>query len=500
MIVTLLPLILAAGLLAAVATGALPFDQGVMGLVLLLCPGADRFLPLLREVLGRRHAIARGADSAAVLDTSRIRLFTGGRRSGLTHTVIERAKAQGPFVLIVPAESEDVPAGAARTLFAHGDSCDFENTLLAALRETGAGLVVVSEAQHIAAPFVMRLLPLLADRIRELWIEGHPPTMADGAWFADLARQIPPEVIQPPLPAELSLVPLVAGAARLLGEQHGRDRLLPLTAEGLQVALGQKADLAEYREGFRAAADPAWLAKIGALLVLLLTGLVACYASLHTAQLRDLQTQAEQWCKRDAAACAAARTCKDAAVQASRAWTKAAEQRVADKEALARGETLASPTALQDLETAAKGLETKARTACDPANARGPDGRLLMQDARVLVNGTVETLADPPDAAGVHRDPKQADGGGAPQPAPTACRDNLCGDPLFGEAYCSCHGAGELRRCWASKQRCEQDAACCSARGDCQGTATGEDTCSRQVRALSTDSADGGDAGVPHGG
>lgn len=58
MLVTLLPLILAAGLLAAVATGALPFDQGVLGLLLLLCPGADRFLPLLRVVLGRGAAPA----------------------------------------------------------------------------------------------------------------------------------------------------------------------------------------------------------------------------------------------------------------------------------------------------------------------------------------------------------------------------------------------------------------------------------------------------------
>ncbi len=235
------------------------------------------------------------------------------------------------------------------------------------------------------------------------------------------------------------------------------------------------------------------LLLLGAL-ALVLTG---CYASRHTAQLRDLQDQAERWCRRDAAACDAARSCKDAAVSASKAWTKAAEQRVADKEALARGETLASPAALKELETAAKELEVKARTACDPANARGPDGRLLMQDARVLVDGTVETLADPPDAAVVHRDLKQADGGGAPQPAPAACRDNLCGDPMFGEAYCSCHGAGELQRCWASKQHCEQDVACCSARGDCRGTAGGEDACSRQVRALNTDSSD---AGVPHGG
>mgnify|MGYP006905632481 CR=1 FL=1 len=47
-----------AGVLAALATGALPADQGIMGLVLLLCPGADRFLPLLREVLGRGPVLA----------------------------------------------------------------------------------------------------------------------------------------------------------------------------------------------------------------------------------------------------------------------------------------------------------------------------------------------------------------------------------------------------------------------------------------------------------
>jgi len=56
--VTLLPVILAAGLLAALATGALPPGQGALGLVLLLCPGADRFLPILREMRGRGPALA----------------------------------------------------------------------------------------------------------------------------------------------------------------------------------------------------------------------------------------------------------------------------------------------------------------------------------------------------------------------------------------------------------------------------------------------------------
>jgi hypothetical protein len=63
-----------------------------------------------------------------------------------------------------------------------------------------------------------------------------------------------------------------------------------------------------------------------------------------------------------------------------------------------------------------------------------------------------------------------------------SCADDLCGGAA--ESICSCHGAGESQRCWSTVQRCQQDAACCSARGDCKGTTAGEDTCSRQVRAL----------------
>lgn len=98
-------------------------------------------------------------------------------------------------------------------------------------------------------------------------------------------------------------------------------------------------------------------------------------------------------------------------------------------------------------------------------------------------------LADPPDAAVVHRD-AQPDN---PPDAGPVCVSGGCGL----DEFCVCHGEGARRRCWGTQQRCEQDVACCSARGDCQGTAAGEDTCSRQVRALSMDSSD---AGVIHGG
>ena len=67
-----------------------------------------------------------------------------------------------------------------------------------------------------------------------------------------------------------------------------------------------------------------------------------------------------------------------------------------------------------------------------------------------------------------------------PVPVVSRCQDSLCG----WDTICSCHGTDPTERCWGTKERCEQDAACCSARGDCKGTTAGEDTCSREVRAI----------------
>lgn len=143
-------------------------------------------------------------------------------------------------------------------------------------------------------------------------------------------------------------------------------------------------------------------------LIILAAVLIAAGCSpliaLRTGEMRAIQSRSVEWCRKDPRACPAARTCAAAAVKASEAWVGAAVMRRADAESL-RGGAPINLAQLQQQEAEANSLDTFARLTCDPANARGIDGKLLMQDARVLVDGTVEVLAEPVDS-GVHRDLK----------------------------------------------------------------------------------------------
>jgi len=133
-----------------------------------------------------------------------IKTFTGQRRSGLTHTVLTRARAAGPFVLVVTKDSEDYarfkPAAVVTTLGRHREA--FEARVETALR-AGARLVVIDDAHAFGRAYATRLPALLADYGAVLWIAGNPPTKPDH-WFAKVAEKYPPEVIAAPPNAALS--------------------------------------------------------------------------------------------------------------------------------------------------------------------------------------------------------------------------------------------------------------------------------------------------------
>lgn len=126
MIPTLIPVFLAVALLVAALTGHLPFEQLLAGLGLLLAPGADRFAPLLREVLGRvdrgerRVYSVGGAVNEDLIERLAQALHEAGRAA------VERGLTvgRGPQVFVTwPQISEDAREGRrvqARALLAAG--------------------------------------------------------------------------------------------------------------------------------------------------------------------------------------------------------------------------------------------------------------------------------------------------------------------------------------------------------------------------------------------
>ncbi len=209
---------------------------------------------------------------------------------------------------------------------------------------------------------------------------------------------------------------------------------------------------------------------VNLLLIITIASIPACLISKHTGALRTLQAQAAARCSADPKTCPQAHLCAAAAVKAGEAWAIVAKTRKADKESLARGGAPVNLMALQEQERAAQALDDQASAVCKP----GIDMAVALppQDMAPALD-----LAAAPTAVG----------------PPHPCRDNLCGG--MAEQICSCHGSGDLLRCWGTAQRCAQDWACCSARGGCKGTTAGVDDCARQVKALATN-----DAGVAHGG
>jgi hypothetical protein len=218
---------------------------------------------------------------------------------------------------------------------------------------------------------------------------------------------------------------------------------------------------------------PLVLSKKFVLMLVAAISAPAClYVGKHTSALRELQHQAVERCRRDSRACPQAHLCATATVKAGAAWALVAQTRKADAQSAARGGAPVNLMILREQEQAAQDLDVEARRVCPP----GASEALRSDMGTAPVDMGVKVLPDMAVAAG-------------------PCRDNLCGGGPFGENHCSCHGAGDLSRCWGTVQRCEQDWACCSARGGCKGTTAGEDVCSSQVRALGTN-----DAGVAHGG
>ena len=211
---------------------------------------------------------------------------------------------------------------------------------------------------------------------------------------------------------------------------------------------------------------------VNLLLIVTFLTIPACLISKHTGALRTLQAQAAARCSADPRTCPQAHQCAAATVKAGEAWAVVAKARKADKESVARGTPPVNLMALQEQERAAQALDDQASALCKP----GIDMAVVLSP---------QDMAPAPDLVAA---PTAV---GPPHP----CHDNLCGGGPFGENYCSCHGSGDLMRCWGTAQRCAQDWACCSARGGCQGTTAGLDDCARQVKALATN-----DAGVPHGG
>lgn len=209
---------------------------------------------------------------------------------------------------------------------------------------------------------------------------------------------------------------------------------------------------------------------VNLLLIVTFLTIPACLISKHTGALRTLQAQAEARCSADPRTCPQAHLCATATVKAGAAWEVVAKTRKADKESLARGSAPVNLMALQEQERAAQALDDQASALCKP----GVDMAVVLppQDMAPALD-----LVAAPTAVG----------------PPHPCRDNLCGGAA--ESICSCHGEGDLLRCWGTAQRCAQDWACCSARGGCKGTTAGVDDCARQVKALATN-----DAGVAHGG
>jgi hypothetical protein len=63
----------------------------------------------------------------------------------------------------------------------------------------------------------------------------------------------------------------------------------------------------------------------------------------------------------------------------------------------------------------------------------------------------------------------------------TACFDNLCGDAMYGEQFCSCHESGSERRCWSTKADCEVDQACCASTKSCKSTPYATETCGKRT-------------------
>lgn len=121
----------------------------------------------------------------------------------------------------------------------------------------------------------------------------------------------------------------------------------------------------------------ALLALAGALIA---TGCTTLSVGLRTAELRELQHRSVEWCRKDSRACPAARSCAAGAVKASEAWVAVAAMRKADALAL-RGGSPVNLAQLQQQEAEAQGLSEVARCACDPAQARDADGRLLLMDS-----------------------------------------------------------------------------------------------------------------------
>lgn len=209
---------------------------------------------------------------------------------------------------------------------------------------------------------------------------------------------------------------------------------------------------------------------VNLLLIVTFLTIPACLISKHTGVLRTLQAQAAARCSADPRTCPQAHLCAAATVKAGEAWAVVAKARKADKESVARGTPPINLMALQEQERAAQALDDQASAVCK----LGVDMAVVLppQDMAPALD-----LAAAPTVVG----------------PPHPCRDNLCGG--MAEQICSCHGTGDLLRCWGTAQRCAQDWACCSARGGCLGTTAGLDDCARQVKALATS-----DAGVTHGG
>lgn len=122
----------------------------------------------------------------------------------------------------------------------------------------------------------------------------------------------------------------------------------------------------------------ALLALAGALAA---TGCTTLSVGLRTAEMRELQARSVAWCHKDGRACPAARTCAAHAVKASEAWVAVAAMRKADALAM-RGGAPINLAQLKQQEDEALGLSEVARGACDPAQARDAEGRLLMLDSR----------------------------------------------------------------------------------------------------------------------
>ncbi len=122
----------------------------------------------------------------------------------------------------------------------------------------------------------------------------------------------------------------------------------------------------------------ALLALAGALIA---TGCTTLSVGLRTAEMRELQTRSVEWCRKDGRACPAARSCAATAVKASEAWVAVAAMRKADALAMRGGEPI-NLAQLKQQEDEALGLSEVARGACDPAQARDADGRLLLMDSR----------------------------------------------------------------------------------------------------------------------